>query len=89
MSDQTIPKIPYNPKIKMLQSLPEDDEWIRRHFVELVNKYAHHYVAVANQEIVGISRDPLVAEREAKKKYPNIMPSVILVPSERDFQCAL
>lgn len=68
---------------------PKDDDWIRDHFEELVDKYAGKYVAVSNQEIAGVDESALKAEQKALKKYPNLIPSVLRVPHPEDFVCAL
>lgn len=68
--------------------LTKDQEWIHKHFEELVDNYAGRYVAVANEELfVG---DSLKEAREkALQKYPNVNPSVLLVPRPEHFVCAL
>lgn len=68
---------------------PKDDDWVREHFEELVDKYAGKYVAVVNQEVVGVDKSALEAEKKALKKYPNRIPSVLRVPHPEDFACAL
>lgn len=81
-----MPKKALKPKLK--HDL-KDDDWIREHFEELVDKYAGKYVAVAKQEVVGVDVSAVKAEKKALRKYPDRMPSVLRVPRPEDFACAL
>jgi hypothetical protein len=68
--------------------MTKDQQWIQQHFEELVEKFAGHYVAVANGEL--IVGDSLQEVREhARRKHPNINPSILRVPHPEDFVCAL
>lgn len=65
-----------------------DDEWIRRHFEELVDKYAGQYAVVAEGELfVGPDAKRLFAE--ARRKHPDTIPTGMPVPRPQDFVCAL
>ena len=65
-----------------------DDEWIRRHFEELVDKYAGQYAVVASGELF-VGYDPVQLDGLARKKHPRVIPSVLRVPRPEDFTCAL
>lgn len=69
--------------------LTKDQKWIHTHFSELVEKYGGRYIAVANEELVAIGESREEVERISKKRYPGILPSVLLVPKEEDFSCIL
>ncbi len=65
-----------------------DDEWIHRHFEELVDKYPGRYAVVAAGELfVGQNAGPLFAK--ARKKHPDVVPTGMPIPRPRDFVCAL
>jgi len=76
-------------KKEIKSAMTEDQEWIREHFTELVDNYAGKYVAVANCELVAVGESPKEVRDVALRKYPHINPSVLLVPHEEDFVCAL
>lgn len=66
-----------------------DDQWIRDHFQELIDKYAGKYVGVLDERILLVSEDRVDIDRLAVKVAPDRLPSVILVPFEEDFNCIL
>lgn len=66
-----------------------DDQWIRDHFQELIDKYAGKYVGVLDRRILLVSEDPVEIDRLVEEKHPGRLPSVILVPFEEDFNCLL
>ena len=65
-----------------------DDEWIRRHFEELVDKYAGQYAVVAAGELF-IGEDARRLFAEARRKHPDVVPTGMPVPRPQDFVCAL
>ena len=69
-------------------TMDNDDEWIRIHFEELVNKYAGEYIVVARGELF-LGKDPKTLDNEARKKYPGVIPIGMPVPRPEDFLCAL
>jgi len=73
----------------MTKYMTKDHKWIHEHFEELVEKYAGKYVAVANEELVAVGETAGEVDSKARKKYTGIIPSVLLVPREEDFICAL
>ena len=90
MARRTNPRRPSTSRNKPKASRPRfsDDEWIRRHFEELVDKYAGQYAVVADGELF-VGYDPVQLETEAHKKHPGVIPSVLRVPRPEDFTCAL
>ena len=59
----------------------DDDAWITTHFEKLVNKYAgRHIIVCAGKVFTGEN-----ALKEAKKKYPNIIPTSMPIPTPEDF----
>ena len=64
-------------------------EWIVNHFEELVNKYAGKYIAVVNKNVVSTGGAATDVEKEAVKKYPDEMPSIIFIPRKEDLACLL
>ena len=66
----------------------KDDEWIRQHFEELVDRYAGQYILVAGGEVFA-GNDVRRLEAKARRKYPRVTPIGMPVPRPEDFQCAL
>jgi hypothetical protein len=73
----------------MSTTMTKDQEWIHKHFSELVEKYAGKFVAVASGELAAVGDTAGEVEELARKKYPQSMPSVLRVPREEDFVCLL
>lgn len=72
----------------MSQSNPKDDEWIRKNFERLVDRYPGQYIAVANEELfVGPARE--MVEKAARGKHSQVIPSVMQVPRPESLTCAL
>ena len=69
--------------------LDKDDLWIINHFSHLIKKYPGKYVAVINESVSAVGNSPSEVEVEAKRKVPEKMPSVILVPREEELACLL
>jgi len=69
--------------------LTEDQKWIYDHFSELVNKYSGKYISVASGEVVAVGDSVKEVDKAAREKYPTIVPSVLRVPREEDFECLL
>jgi len=69
--------------------LTEDQKWIHEHFTELVERYAGKYVSVARGELVAVGDSVKDVDEAARAKYPDIVPSVLRVPREEDFECLL
>ena len=65
-----------------------DEAWIRRHFGELVDKYAGRYAVVAAGELF-VGCDARQLEATARRKHPGVMPTGLRIPRPEDFTCAL
>lgn len=79
-----LPKITRRPQ----DALSRDDEWVRRHFEQLVDRYAGQYAVVAEGELfVGYDARALFAE--ARRQHPGVPPTGFPVPRPQDFLCAL
>jgi len=76
------------PKRAARKPRSSDDEWIRRHFEELVDRYAGQYAVVAAGELF-VGRDAGKLFAEARRKHPNVVPTGLPIPSPQDFLCAL
>lgn len=69
-------------------TMADDDEWIRTHFEELINKYAGEYIVVAGREVFSGKKSNLL-DKEARKKHPGVTPIGMPVPRPDDFLCVL
>ncbi len=67
----------------------EDQKWIYEHFSELVKNYAGKYVSVAGGGVVAVGDSVKEVDDAAREKYPTLIPSVLRVPREEDFECLL
>jgi hypothetical protein len=65
-----------------------DDEWIRQHFEELVDKYAGKYAVVAGGELF-VGNNAKVLFQKARKKHPGVTPTGLPIPHPEDFLCVL
>ena len=75
-------------KPKSLKHRISDDQWIRRHFEELVDKYPGQYAVVAEGELF-VGYDARQLFERARSKHPNVIPTSFPVPRPEDFSCAL
>jgi hypothetical protein len=75
-------------KIKQIKIKTDPHKWVRRHFSQLVDKYAGMYAIFANGELF-IGKDAKKLDREASIKHPGIIPSGFRIPRSEDFNCAL
>ena len=66
----------------------DDDEWVREHFEELVDKYPGQYAVVAEGELF-VGRDAHQLEQAARRKHPGVIPTGLRIPHPEDFNCAL
>lgn len=67
----------------------EDQKWIYKHFSESVDKYAGKYISVAGGGVVAVADSVKEVDDAAREKYPTIIPSVLRIPGEEDFECLL
>lgn len=76
------------PKRKPTATRVNDDEWVRRHFEELVDKYAGQYAVVAEGELF-VGYDAKQLDETARRKHPGVIPTGLRIPRPEDFTCAL
>ncbi len=69
--------------------MTKDQEWIVKHFEELVEKYGGKFIAVSNEEIIAVGDSSKVVDDIAREKNPDVIPSVIHVPREENLTCIL
>jgi len=69
--------------------LSDEQKWIYDHFSELVDKYAGKYISVAGAELIAVGDSVKEVDDAARAKYPTIIPSILRVPKEEDFECLL
>ena len=69
--------------------MTKDQEWLVKHFEELVEKYGGKVIAISNEEIVAVGDSSKVVDDIAREKYPDVIPSVIYVPREENLTCIL
>lgn len=73
---------------KRFPALSKDDEWIHKHFEELVDTYPGQYAVVAEGELF-VGYDARQLEKEARRKHPGVIPTGLPIPRPEDFTCAL
>ena len=76
------------PKRKTSKRRVNDDEWIRRHFEELVDKYPGQYAVVAAGELF-VGRNARRLQEVAQWKHPGVVATGLRIPRPEDFTCAL
>jgi len=69
--------------------MTKDQQWIVKHFEELVEKYGGKYIAVVYEKIVAIGDSPAKVDDEARGQFPNVIPSVMHVPRKEALTCIL
>ena len=69
--------------------MTKDQEWIVRHFEELVNKYGGKYIAVVNEKMISVGDSPKEVNKGAREEFPGTIPSIMHVPKEEALECLL
>lgn len=65
------------------------NDWMVKHYEQLVKEYPHKAIAVVGDEIVAIGKTEKEVDQIAREKYPDKIPFVTTLPSEEDFVCLL
>jgi hypothetical protein len=65
------------------------EEWLEKHFEELVINYPHKAIAVVGEDIVVIGESEKEVDIKAREMFPHEIPFVITIPSEEDLICLL
>ena len=60
------------------------DDWADERMPEFEQKYAGKYLAIWDCEIAGIGDDSWEARQETEKQYPNTVPLIVYVATERE-----
>jgi hypothetical protein len=76
-------------EIGFVDEMGRDDEWLKSHLEEIVDRYAHKVIAVLDQGIVGVGESIAEVQRMVAEKYPVRVPLVFEVPSREEFECLL
>ena len=67
--------------------MEKDDEWLKSHLEEIVDRYAHRVIAILDQEIVGIGESIGEVQQTVAEKHPARVSLVFEVPSREEFTC--
>ncbi len=76
-------------EINFIDEMEKDDEWLKSHLEEIVDRYAHRVIAILDQEIVGIGESIGEVQQAVAEKHPARVPLVFEVPSREEFTCLL
>ena len=68
-----------------------NDQWLTKHFKELVDKYAGGFIIAVNGKIVYTNKDgsPRDLGKRVKREFPDATPLFFRVPYPHEFICAL
>jgi len=69
--------------------LEKYNDWMVKHYENMVKEYPRKAIAVVDEEIVAIGETEKEVDEIARKKYPDKIPFVTKLPSEEDFICLL
>lgn len=72
-----------------IEELEKDDEWLKSHFEEIVDRYARQVIAILDQEIVEVGESIHDVQRKVAEHHPARIPFVFEVPSREEFTCLL
>jgi len=76
-------------EIDFIDEMEKDDEWLKSHLEEIVDRYARKVIAILDQEIVGVGESISDVQQKVTKQYPARVPLVFEVPSREEFTCLL
>jgi len=68
--------------MRELNQEEKDFLWLGKHTPELQEKYAGKWIAVVNEEVVGVGDTAVQAYDQSRKRYPDIKPLLDVVPTE-------
>ncbi|PIV57149.1 hypothetical protein COY52_10395 [Candidatus Desantisbacteria bacterium CG_4_10_14_0_8_um_filter_48_22] len=68
-----------------------NDEYFRKNFTELVNKYGGLWIAIAGGKKVMVGPKHMLSEmfKKARKKFPGDTPLISPIPKKEEIQCIL
>lgn len=69
----------------------DNDQWLTKHFKELVDKYAGGFIVAVNGRIVYTDKDgsPRELGERVREEFPGATPLFFRVPFPHEFVCAL
>ena len=68
--------------MRELNQEEKDFLWLGKHTPELQEKYAGKWIAVVNEEVVGVGDTATQAYNQSKIRYPDFRPLLDVVPTE-------
>jgi hypothetical protein len=72
-----------------IDEMDKDDEWLKAHLDEIVERYARQVIAVLDQEIVEVGDTIHAVQRRVAVHHPTRIPLLFEVPSREEFTCLL
>lgn len=76
-------------EINFIDEMEKDDEWLKAHLDEIVDRYARRVIAVLDQEIVEVGDTISVVQQMVAEHHPARIPLLFEVPSHEEFTCLL
>lgn len=73
----------------LLRALTYENDWVARHFGDLVKNYPQKIVAVVEHAVAGVGATGDEALAVAKEKFPSAIPLLVSVPAEEDMKCVV
>ncbi|MFH2032403.1 MAG: DUF5678 domain-containing protein [Bacteroidota bacterium] len=71
------------------KTLKKYDDWVTKHFEEIVEKYSRKTIIIYNDEILFVADTSKEAYQYVKEHFPGEKPLVFTVPDKEDFVCLL
>lgn len=78
-----------NENIDFVEELAKDDDWLKSHFEEIVDRYARRVIAILDQDIVEVGDSIRDVQQKVAAHHPARVPLVFEVPSREEFTCLL
>jgi hypothetical protein len=75
--------------ITFIDEMDKDDEWLKAHLDEIVDRYARQVIAVLDQEIVAVGDTISAVGQMVAAHHPARIPLLFEVPSREEFVCLL
>lgn len=73
----------------LLKALTYENDWVAKHFGDLIKQYPRKIVAVVNHSVAGVGETGDQAIEVAKQKFPKAIPLLVSVPAEEDMKCVV
>lgn len=75
--------------INFIEEMEKDDEWLKAHLEEIVDRYARRVIAILDQGIVEVGESINDVQQKVAEHHPARVPLVFEVPSREEFTCLL